>query len=375
MGAGPAGSTCAQVLGEAGVKVALFDPSHPREKPCGGLIDYRVVEEFDIPEGLLENEVKWVLAERFGFRAKLFIKPSAYLISRKIFDHHLLKRALKNRSVTFFRERVVNVSKDEDKWVIKTNNDRHIKVKVIIGADGCPSLTRKCVLSPIPRKFLATTVGYNFCCSNENVKQAFAKNTIELYYSRKYIRETGFIWIFPKKTSVNVGIGGIEQGKNLRQSLDNFIALNPFGKRLKSLKGKIFSHLLPVIWDKAFFKLSCTGDNWALIGDAAGHVEPINGVGIYYAMKGGALCALAFLDGDLKLFEKYWRSYYGNELHSGSKNFTKFYGNLAFFTWLRYLSENVLLQLGDFAHGIISHLSIYHDEKKYTFKQNNYESC
>jgi flavin-dependent dehydrogenase len=44
VGAGVAGSCCAQVLGKEGIKVAIFDHSHPREKPCGGLIDYRIVD-------------------------------------------------------------------------------------------------------------------------------------------------------------------------------------------------------------------------------------------------------------------------------------------------------------------------------------------
>jgi flavin-dependent dehydrogenase len=83
-----------------------------------------------------------------------------------------------------------------------------------------------------------------------------------------------------------------------------------------------------------------------LIGDAAGHVDPIGGVGIYYAMRGGALCASAILEGDIRLFEKYWRNDYGYELCYRAKNFEKFYGKLAFFTWLKNILENIPLQLG-----------------------------
>ena len=36
IGAGPAGAMAAVRLARAGASVALFDPSHPREKPCGG---------------------------------------------------------------------------------------------------------------------------------------------------------------------------------------------------------------------------------------------------------------------------------------------------------------------------------------------------
>jgi geranylgeranyl reductase family protein len=345
VGAGVAGSSCAQVLGRAGVKVAIFDNSHPREKPCGGLIEDRVVNEFDIPEELIENEIRWFLAERFKFRVKLFLNPSVFLISRKDFDYYLLQRALKNKSVAFFDEKVSQVIKGENRWILKTNKDRRVKVKVLIGADGCPSLVRKYVFRSIPPQFLATTVGYNFPCSSKYIEKAFAKNTVEAYYSHDYVQKGGYIWIFPKRTSINVGIGSMETGKKLKQSLDKFILSHPFGKRLKPLKGHFFNHLEPAIWMKDFFDSPCSGENWALIGDAAGHVNPIGGTGIYYAMKGGVLCGLAFLDGDLHLFERYWQKEYGDELYHGAEVVLTFYGRLGFFLWLKYIFENLLCQL------------------------------
>jgi len=299
-----------------------------------------------VPGELLENEVKWILAERFGFKVKLQVKPPAYLVSRKKFDYHLLQKALENKSLTFFRERIIDIIKDKDGWLLKTDKDKHIKVKILIGADGCPSMVRKHVLGPIPKAFLATTLGYNFTCPSKYIERAFAKNTVEAYYSHKYVRKMGFIWMFPKKSSVNIGIGSMESGKKLRHSLDNFIASHPAGKRLKAFDGEFFSHLIPIIWNEKFYKLPCCGGNWALIGDAAGHVDPLNGVGIYYAMRGGALCASAILDGDIKLFEKYWRNDYGYELRYRARNFEKFYGKLAFFIWLQNILENILLQLG-----------------------------
>lgn len=340
VGAGVAGSCCAQVLGKEGIKVAIFDHSHPREKPCGGLIDDRVVDEFDVPEELLEREVKWILAERFRFRVKLLMEPSGFIVSREIFDYHLLQRALNNRSVTFFDEKVNQVTKGENDWILRTGKGRSVKVSILIGADGCPSLVRKNVFRPIPSEFLAMTVGYDFPCSSKYIQRTFAKNTIEAYYSHKYVQKGGFIWIFPKRTSINVGIGSLETGKELKQSLDKFISLHPAGKRLKPLEGHFFAHLVPAIWKKDFFGLPCSGRNWALIGDAAGHVFPIGGMGIYYAMKGGRLCGSAVLDGDPHLFERYWQKEYGDELYYGAENVLKYYGNLGFFYWLVALFEN-----------------------------------
>ena len=345
VGAGPAGSTCAQVLGKAGFSVAIFDHSYPRQKPCGGLVENRVVEEFKIPTSLLENEVKWSLAERFGFRTKVLFDPSHFLVTRRDLDQYLLQRALENKSVTFFKEKVTDVVQ-KGNWLLRTNAGRHVEVKVLVGADGCPSSIRNQVFKPIPQEFLSMTVGYDFSCPPEYVEKNFPKKTIEAYYSNKYVKKQGFIWIFPKKITINVGMGSRATGRNLKKNMDDFIQSHPAGKRLKNLSGQFYAHLIPVIPTEKFFDLPCAGNNWALIGDAAGHVNPISGVGITYAMKGGLLCGSALLDGDVHLFEERWREEYGDELYFAAKTFSRFYGRSGFLIWMGTILQNFLA-----AHG------------------------
>src|SRR5258707_7433665 len=43
IGAGPAGCRAAALLARAGARVTIFDPSHPREKPCGGGVTGRAL--------------------------------------------------------------------------------------------------------------------------------------------------------------------------------------------------------------------------------------------------------------------------------------------------------------------------------------------
>src|SRR5262245_7784565 len=43
VGAGPAGAWAAYLLARGGACVHLFDPSHPREKPCGGGVTGRAL--------------------------------------------------------------------------------------------------------------------------------------------------------------------------------------------------------------------------------------------------------------------------------------------------------------------------------------------
>src|SRR2546430_11525240 len=43
VGAGPAGAWAAYCLARCGARVSIFDPSHPREKPCGGGVTGRAL--------------------------------------------------------------------------------------------------------------------------------------------------------------------------------------------------------------------------------------------------------------------------------------------------------------------------------------------
>ena len=43
VGAGPAGARAAYLLARRGVRVTIFDGSHPREKPCGGGVTGRAL--------------------------------------------------------------------------------------------------------------------------------------------------------------------------------------------------------------------------------------------------------------------------------------------------------------------------------------------
>jgi len=60
-----------------------------------------------------------------------------------------------------------------------------------------------------------------------------------------------------------------------------------------------------------------------LIGDAAGHVHPITGEGISYALWSAELASQAIIASDLRLYDLIWKEEYGKELiqASSSKRF------------------------------------------------------
>ena len=52
VGAGPAGSYCAYKLAKNAIFPSVFDYSHPREKPCGGLVPAGAQEIFPFLKAL-----------------------------------------------------------------------------------------------------------------------------------------------------------------------------------------------------------------------------------------------------------------------------------------------------------------------------------
>ena len=76
VGAGPSGAWTATRLARAGARVVLLDPSHPREKPCGGGITQRALEIVGDPV-LTLTSVSTPIGD--GFLAQVVQPPTALL--------------------------------------------------------------------------------------------------------------------------------------------------------------------------------------------------------------------------------------------------------------------------------------------------------
>jgi flavin-dependent dehydrogenase len=70
--------------------------------------------------------------------------------------------------------------------------------------------------------------------------------------------------------------------------------------------------------DASLWDTPCTGLGWALLGDAAGHVHPITGEGMAYALWSAELLAKAIGQGDPQVYEGLWREQYGRGLMAAS---------------------------------------------------------
>merc|ERR1711998_282538 len=58
VGGGPSGSCAAEILAKSGIKTWLFERKLDNAKPCGGAIPLCMVEEFDLPESIIDRKVR-----------------------------------------------------------------------------------------------------------------------------------------------------------------------------------------------------------------------------------------------------------------------------------------------------------------------------
>jgi geranylgeranyl reductase family protein len=305
IGAGPAGSMLAYKLASLTKKVLLYDYKAPWEKPCGGMLrsdtigEHPELQNYPYPVKLCNgivyispnNDRKYVQAQK-----------AIPVISRIELNRFLLDMAI-NSGAEFIKQKVVNISQDNTQWIIKTDDSSH-EADFVVGADGTNGIVREATVGKLPKEHLSLTCGY------------ILTGVPDDQYIMKFLDIEGYLWVFSRVDHASAGIGatlGTFSGKDLFKRLDDFLCKN-FQEFKITTK---YSALIPTATDESFFDIPCCGDNWLLVGDAAGHVDPVIGEGIYYALGSAKAAAQAIRLGDIRSYETLWRDRYGDTLKRG----------------------------------------------------------
>jgi len=283
VGAGPGGSLLAWHAATAGAAVTIFDPSHPREKPCGGGLTGKALAL--LPPAPADDPLpaRFVDSCFFEEEAASFVRlrlarPVA-IASRAELDAWLLRRACA-AGARHCPERVAHV--DADGGLRTTRGVSH-HFDVIVGADGAGSLVRRTLLSPTPPERLTMAAGW------------FARGASDMHI--RFASDLGgYLWLFPRRDHVCVGICAPLRRVPTRQLLDRLES--EVRRSFPALAdGEPYAHTIPSPSAHASSVLEIAGPRWALVGDAAALADPITGEGIYPALQSAALLAEALLDG------------------------------------------------------------------------------
>jgi geranylgeranyl diphosphate/geranylgeranyl-bacteriochlorophyllide a reductase len=285
IGAGPAGSFAAAALCSAGRQVLLFDEKLAWEKPCGGgLTDKALARWPFLHEAAVERNLisDCELIAPSGAKVSFALDKQIAIFSRLALNGLLLGRA-HNSGATVLRERIVSVEAKQSGWLIRSATSSYEADFVVI-ATGARNPFRNLLSSPLGSENFIVAAGYYIPGTSPTVKIRFVEGL------------QGYIWVFPRSDHFSTGICGRMQGKStveLRRLLEAY--LPDLG--LSHEAGRFYAHILPSFTPDTLHNLKCGGENWALLGDAAGLVDAITGEGLYYALRSAELFSEAFLSG------------------------------------------------------------------------------
>jgi flavin-dependent dehydrogenase len=160
----------------------------------------------------------------------------------------------------------------------------------------------------------------------------------------------GYAWAFPRLDHISFGIATAQDAfdhKTLDRMLWDFMigyyraragdASPARGAWARDGGGEIegmlrevaerYAARIPGLAPETFDARRAAGEDWALLGDAAGFADPVTGEGIYYALRSAELFAEAHLAGDVVAYEAKCRADFGRELRRASKMRRRFYGD------------------------------------------------
>jgi flavin-dependent dehydrogenase len=321
IGGGPAGALAASLLGAGGKNVLLFDEKLAWEKPCGGGLTHKALEQYPFltEAGNGGNPIEdCELISPSGQRVRFQMQHPVAIFSREKLNRLVLERAL-CAGVKVCNERVTRIAGNPGDWQLKTTRSEY-QASYLVLAAGARNPFRSQFLSPIPPSDLMVTAGYFIPGCTSLMQIQFLKGT------------TGYIWVFPRTDHVSAGVAG-KMGEistaALRRVLEQWLEENGF--RLDG--ARFYSHILPSFRLHTFEALEACGDGWAMIGDSAGLVDPITGEGLYYALRSAELCAQALLAdkpedyrvrlqdevlGELKLAARVSKRFYSGQIFGDS---------------------------------------------------------
>jgi geranylgeranyl reductase family protein len=284
VGGGPAGSTCARLLHQAGWHVLVMDRARfPRDKVCAGWVTPGVFQLLDLDPA--EYRATGLTMQAItGFRTSIFGAPAvdtryphivSYAIRRFEFDDYLLRRS---QARVCEGTALTSLERRGDTWVA----NGEIETRVVVGAGGhfCP-VARQLGGGGKARAVVAKEAEFPLEPGDSDV----AGDMPELFFCRDL---EGYGWVVRKGDYLNIGIGRRDHG-DLNDHVDDFIGFlqrTRRAARASTVKWKGHAYLA---WGAG--QRPIAGDGVLIAGDAAGLAYPESGEGIKPAVESGRLAA------------------------------------------------------------------------------------
>ena len=292
VGGGPAGSSCAWKLVQAGLDVLVLDKQvFPRDKVCAGWVTPPVMDVLQLD--LEDYRRAHVLQPISGFRTGLiggspvvtgYGRTVSYGIRRCEFDHYLLQHS---QARVALGEPLDSIERIDDRWLI----NRRIETPLLIGAGGhfCPVARHLGAdLGNTERVVAAKEIEFEMTMAQRRACHAGAEQP-ELYICRDL---RGYGWVFRKGDFLNIGLGR-EDNHKLAEQVGDFLTFLKREQRIpEDIPGRFKGHAYLL---RGHGERKRIDDGVLLVGDAAGLASPQSGEGIRPAVESGLLAAAVII--------------------------------------------------------------------------------
>jgi len=292
VGAGPAGSTAAEVAASCSADVVLIERKDEIGTPvqCGGFLpEPRELQDLmphaHLPESLRDIPERCILQRT---RLQRIIPPSGkakeFSVLGRVLDRRAFDRLLAGRAARAGARILPATRARLEKGVLRLSGrfPGSILPRVIIGADGPTSVVSRFMGNPAGER--------GICLEYEMVDVDIDPHAAEMYFSMRYA-PGGYAWIIPLGSDcANVGIGVRQaylQGASLPGLLDSFIGEHPIASGMLR-RGEIMAVMRGLV-PAGGLAPSIQKENMLLAGDAAGHVLATSGGGIPLAVVAGRI--------------------------------------------------------------------------------------
>jgi len=313
VGGGPAGSNAARYAAK-GADVLVIEKKKEIGSPvqCAEGVSEGLFQRLDMKQDkrFISTKIDFVkLISPNGTVIKLDSDKIKYMkggmvLDREVFDKAIAKEAARSGADFLMKTRFISAKRTGNGVSVKAkhmNEDIQIDAKIVIGADGPPSIVARSLGmdTTVPLRYMES--GIQYLMTPMEVEPC-----IELFFGDCYA-PGGYSWVFPKgDDQANVGLGILpSKAKNTAQYyLDKFV------ERPRFKKAKIVEVNAGAIPVNGPLKEPYM-DNLLLVGDAGRFVNPITGGGIHTAIITGNLAgqlaaeAIAKEDYSAKFLKKY----------------------------------------------------------------------
>ena len=297
VGAGPAGSTIARLMG-ARYRVLLVDrrsldrPWLPgaASKPCGGLLAPRAQAELarqglGVPRHVVSGPQLFAV-RTLDLEARLERLYQRFYVSvdREAFDRWLLSLVPDSVDTAFgWQAESVDTSGDVPLVHFRTPGGGHASVETrqLVGADGAASVVRRAVVSPTraPQRYTALQSVFSAAWTEPHYGAVFDRRLTDFYG-----------WTIPRGDALVVG-AAFPTAPGVGRSFDELLErLREFGFGLGEERSR---QSAPIARPSRPLHVALGSESIALAGEAAGLISPSSAEGISYALRSGAALAAA----------------------------------------------------------------------------------